>query len=82
MYESNRKTPVTSPEKQSLYYVERRHNDLMETALNSTYTNQFTNFFRLNAGIEGRLSKGMHYKTMEDLLGGKRLLRCGHLRRT
>ena len=69
LYESNRKTPVTSPEKQSLYYVERRHNDLMETALNSTYTNQFTSFFRLNAGIEGRLSKGMHYKTMEDLLG-------------
>lgn len=69
LYEANRKTPVTSPGRQSLYYVERRHNDLMETALNSVYTNQFTNFFRLNAGIEGRWSKGMHYKTMDDLLG-------------
>lgn len=68
LYLANQNATI-NPEKQSLYYVERRHNDLMETALNSTYTNQFTNFFRLNAGIEGRLSKGMHYKTMEDLLG-------------
>jgi hypothetical protein len=50
--------------------VERRHNNLSELALNSIYTNEVTKKFKLTAGLEFKKSTGMHYKTMEDLLGG------------
>ena len=56
------------------YAVERRHNDLMETTLNSTYTNQFNKELKITAGIEAKYSKGIHYKTMDDLLGAKQLI--------
>ncbi|OJX90632.1 MAG: hypothetical protein BGP01_04430 [Paludibacter sp. 47-17] len=51
------------------YAVERRHNNLSELAFNSTFTNEISKKFRLTAGVEFKKSKGMHYKTMEDLLG-------------
>ncbi len=70
LYQINYKNNILNPGTNAKYNLERRHNNLMETSLNSTYLNQFTNQLRLAAGIEGRYSKGMHYKTMEDLLGG------------
>lgn len=66
LYRSNE----VSPNGNAVYAVERRHNDLMETTLNSTYVNQMTKHLKLTAGIEGKYAKGMHYKTMDDLLGG------------
>jgi hypothetical protein len=51
------------------YAVERRHNNLSELAFNSTFTNEISKKFKLTAGVEFKKSKGMHYKTMEDLLG-------------
>ena len=49
--------------------MERRHNNLFETTLNSTYNNQLAKFFKLTGGIEAKYSKGLHYKTMDDLMG-------------
>jgi len=66
-YMNNQKTGSTNR-----YAVERRHNDLRELSLNSTYTNQISPLLKLTAGIEGKTSKGMHYKTMDDLLGGNK----------
>lgn len=53
------------------YAVERRHNNLSELAFNSTFTNEVTKKFRLTAGVEFKKSRGMHYKTMDDLLGAR-----------
>lgn len=71
LYQDNYKNNATDPAASAKYAVERRHNNLMEATLNSTYTNQKSNELKVTAGIEAKISKGMHYKTMDDLLGGK-----------
>ena len=53
------------------HILERRHNDLMETAFNANYKNILTEKLKLTAGIEAKYSKGIHYKTMEDLMDAK-----------
>lgn len=63
---ANKNTGKNTP-----YILERRHNNLMEIPLNLTYTNQITDRWKITAGFEGRYSKGMHYKTLDDLLGGE-----------
>lgn len=65
LYQANYASPDTSR-----YMLERRHNNLMETMVNSVYTNQLNKNLRLSSGIELRYSKGMHYKTVDDQLGG------------
>jgi hypothetical protein len=69
MYQANMRNNTENPAGSAKYVVERRHNDLMETSLNSTYTNQLTKQLKLTAGVEGKMSKAMHYKTMDDLMG-------------
>jgi hypothetical protein len=44
--------------------------NLMETVLNSNYSNRFNQKLKLTAGIEAKLAKDMNYKTMDDLMGG------------
>jgi len=56
------------------YILLRRHNDLMEGTLNSTYINQLSKNVKLTVGIEGRLSKGIHYQTVDDMLGASPFL--------
>jgi hypothetical protein len=70
LYRANLINNEALPNGSAKYSLERRHNNLMETALNSTYTNQLTRELKLTAGVEGKASKAMHYKTMDDLLGG------------
>lgn len=70
LYEANRMNNQQYPDESAKYILERRHNNLMETTLNSTYTNLISSTWKITAGIEGRWSKGMHYKTIEDLLEG------------
>jgi hypothetical protein len=70
LYKANYLNNIANPTGIAKYAVERRHNNLMETSLNSTYTNQLNKQLKLTAGVEGKISKGMHYKTMDDLLGG------------
>lgn len=69
LYMANFKNNLEHPNDNAKYAVERRHNDLSELALNSVYTNEVSKKFKLSAGIELKQSKGMHYKTMEDLMG-------------
>ena len=71
LYQANYRSNVNNPEGSAKYAVENRHNDLAELSLNSTYVNQMSRQLKLTAGIEAKTSTAMHYKTMEDLLGGK-----------
>jgi len=68
IYNSNLDNNKSHPNGQAKYILERRHNDLMEGILNSTYLNQLNKSLKLTAGIEARGSKGMHYVTVDDLL--------------
>jgi hypothetical protein len=70
LYRQNLLNNENNPDATAKYVIERRHNNLEEIAFNSTFTNDVSTTFRLTAGVELKKSKGMHYKTMEDLLGG------------
>lgn len=68
MYYVNRQNEQEGGE--ALYYQERRHNDQMVFALNSTFNHSVDKFQKYTLGLQVNSTKGMHYKTMEDLLGG------------
>lgn len=57
---------------EALYYQERRHNDQRVWALSSTYNRQLADNQKIVGGIQLNSTKGMHYKTMADLLGATR----------
>jgi len=59
---------------EALYYLERRHNDQLVWALSSTWNQQLSRSQRMSAGAYLNHTHGMHYKTMDDLLGGSRYL--------
>lgn len=69
MYSANYANNAINPEGSAKYILERRHNNLMEIPLNFLYTNQLNSELKLTAGIEAKYAKGMHYKTIDDLLG-------------
>lgn len=68
IYDFNRDNNLSNPNGQARYILERRHNDLSELSLNSVYTNELTKQLKLTAGVEARVSKGMHYVTIDDML--------------
>jgi hypothetical protein len=74
LYTRNYNNNADNPAGQARYALIRRHNNLMEATLNSTYTNRINPHLLLTAGIEARKSKGMHYQTIEDLLGANQLI--------
>jgi len=67
LYRSNRNNTKDG----SVYFLENRHNDQMNFTLNSTLNTKLSEKVSLAAGIEARTTKGMHYKTIDDLLGGE-----------
>ena len=69
LYQANYRNNEKNPTGNAKYALERRHNDLMETTFNSTYTNQLNKKLKITAGVEAKSSKGIHYKTMDDLMG-------------
>ncbi|MFZ4583091.1 MAG: carboxypeptidase-like regulatory domain-containing protein, partial [Paludibacter sp.] len=70
LYQANYRNNAVNPDGSAKYSLERRHNNLSEATLNSTYVNQLNKNLKLTAGIQAKTSKGIHFKTMEDLLGG------------
>ncbi|MEI6754232.1 MAG: carboxypeptidase-like regulatory domain-containing protein [Paludibacter sp.] len=69
LYNANVFNNEKNPSGNAKYALERRHNNLMETTFNSTYTNQLNKELKITAGVEAKSSKGIHYKTMDDLMG-------------
>ena len=66
MYQANHF--ANSEDRNASYIVEERHNNLFETTLNAVYSGKF-NHLKLTGGVEAKYSKGMHFKTMNDMLG-------------
>ena len=52
------------------YILERRHNDIQEASASFNYVNEQFDHLRMTLGVEGKFSQGIHYKTIDDLLGG------------
>ncbi len=69
LYQSNYRNNAVNPTGNARYALERRHNNLMETMLNTLYTHQYNKFLKITVGVDAKYSKGIHYKTMDDLLG-------------
>ena len=67
MYYVNRQSEAAGGE--ALYYQERRHNDQMVFALNSAFSQEINRNSKYTLGLSLNATKGMHYKTMADLLG-------------
>ncbi|MBR1426154.1 MAG: carboxypeptidase-like regulatory domain-containing protein [Paludibacteraceae bacterium] len=74
LYMSNLANNHNDPSASARYIQERRHNDIHEGIANINYTNtQFRNL-KITAGLDARLSQGVHFKTIDDLLGGNQLI--------
>lgn len=70
LYATNYANNVNNPEGSARYIVERRHNDIQEGMINFNYRNTSVEHLTITAGLEAKGSQGIHYKTIDDLLGG------------
>ncbi len=55
----------------AIYWVEAKHNDHLVTNLGSTYDWDIDRTTKFHAGLQLASNKGMHYTTMEDMLGAQ-----------
>ncbi len=69
LYAANYQNNAINPDGSARYMVERRHNDIQEGIFAATYENSEFNHLKITAGINAKLSQGIHYKTVDDLLG-------------
>ena len=70
MYNANAMNNIINPNGMAKYMQERRHNNIFETVFNATYENKTFDHLNIVAGLEAKYSKGRHYKTIDDLMGG------------
>ena len=70
IYAANYANNANNPAGSARYIVERRHNDIQEGMLNLNYRNTSVENMTITAGLEAKASQGIHYKTVDDLLGG------------
>ena len=70
MYFANQQANAVGGE--CLYYVERRHNDQLTLNLGSTLNIDYNRHNKGTVGLQLGSTKGMHYKTMSDLLGASK----------
>ena len=53
----------------AMYYLQRAHDDQLMLSLATNLQKQLTKNSSLNGGLQLATNKGMHYQTMDDLLG-------------
>ena len=70
MYFANQQANAVGGE--CLYYVERRHNDQLTLNLGSTLNIDYNRHNKGTVGLQLGTTKGMHYKTMSDLMGAEK----------
>ena len=70
LYAANYANNVNNPNGSARYIVERRHNDIQEAVANANYRNTSVDHLTTTVGLELKASQGIHYKTVDDLLGG------------
>ena len=71
LYAANYANNVINPDGSARYIVERRHNDIQEGMINLNYRNTSVDHLTITAGLEAKATQGIHYKTVDDLLGGQ-----------
>ena len=67
LYYANRRAFAQGQD--AMYYIQAKHNDALTLTLASTLNKQLGKDKQLNIGIVAATNKGMHYQTMEDMLG-------------
>ncbi len=67
LYFANRQANASGID--ALYYIEKRHNDQMAINLSSVLNHEIDKNNKFMVGINVGTTKGMHYKTLDDLLG-------------
>ena len=70
IYASNYANNANNPDGAARYILERRHNDIQEANASFNYVNTQYDHLKMTLGVEGKFSQGIHYKTIDDLLGG------------
>ncbi len=70
LYAANYANNVNNPDGSARYMVERRHNDIQEAVANANYRNTSIEHLTTTVGLELKASQGIHYKSVDDLLGG------------
>ncbi len=67
LYYSNQQ--LAAQGKDAMYYIQAKNNDQLMLTLSSALKMDLTKNSSLNLGLNLQTTKGMHYQTMEDLLG-------------
>ena len=67
MYHANKSANLQGVD--AMYYQQAYHDDQLAFSLSSTLTTRLSKNSQLNLGFNLSTNKGMHYQTMEDLLG-------------
>ena len=70
LYAANYANNINNPDGSARYIVERRHNDIQEAVANANYKNTSVEHLTTTVGLELKASQGIHYKSVDDLLGG------------
>jgi len=70
LYAANQANNLADPKASASYIQERRHNDIQEAIINLNYSNAKFNHLKITAGLDAKYAQGIHYKTVDDLLGG------------
>lgn len=53
----------------AMYYIQAKHNDQLALNLSSALNVDLNDYSKFNIGVNLSTTKGMHYQTMQDLLG-------------
>ena len=69
MYYANKMASIQGVD--AMYYQQAYHDDQLTFSLSSMLHKQLSTKSQLNAGLNLQYNNGMHYQTMEDLLGAK-----------
>ena len=67
MYYANRMVSLQGGD--AMYYLQRYHDDQLSLSLASYLDKTLSKLTKLHVGIQASTNKGMHYQTMDDLLG-------------
>lgn len=70
LYAANQANNIADPKGSASYIQERRHNDLQEAIMNVNYVNSKFNHLKITVGLDAKYAQGIHYKSVDDLLGG------------
>ena len=70
IYAANIANNANDPTGSARYLIERRHNDIQEAVASFNYVNTQFDHLKMTVGAEGKFAQGIHYKTVDDLLGG------------